>query len=95
MSSADSLGSFSLAEMPADNRAVLFLVIYRHDPVSTAVSFASHVFASLKNAQVAVLDTYKGSKKSDLRIAEQNNVGRRSEGLRFDSVVAVNPGRYI
>ncbi|CAD7956948.1 unnamed protein product [Amoebophrya sp. A25] len=90
-SAADSLGSFSLNEVPESPDAVLFLAVYRHDAVSRAVSFASHVFASLQNAQIAVLDTYKGAKKSQLLIS--GNYGR-SEELRFDSVVAVNPGRY-
>merc|ERR1719408_1236796 len=56
-------GTFSVADLP-NNDAVLLLAIHRHDTLSTAVSFESHVFANLLNAQVAVIDTYKGSAKS-------------------------------
>jgi len=89
-------GTFSVSDLPA-NDAVLLLVIHRHDTVSTAVSFESHVFANLLNAQIAVIDTYKGSAKASPRILDSDQVGKgstRSEELRFDSVVAVNPGAY-
>merc|ERR1740121_2750138 len=86
-------GSFSISELP-NNDAVLLLVIHRHDKVSTAVSFESHVFANLLNSQVAVIDTYKGSAKAFPRILDSKQSGNgaaRSEDLRYDSVVAVNP----
>jgi len=94
-----SAGSFSVSELP-QNDAVLVLVIYRHDTLSTAVSFESHVFSSLLNAQIAVLDAYKGSAQSVPRIqdikAQQGpeKAESRSEELRFNSVVAVNQGLY-
>lgn len=88
-------GTFAVSDLPS-NDAILLLVIHRHDAVSTAVSFESHVFANLANAQVAILDTYKGAAKSlpklmDLRAKDPKE---SSEELRFDSVVAVNPGVY-
>jgi len=88
-------GTFSVSDLPA-NDAVLFLVIHRHDTHSTAVTFESHVFANLLNAQVAIIDTYKGAAKSEPRIMDASNGGKhsRSEELRFESVVAVNPGVY-
>jgi len=88
-------GTFSVADLP-NNDAVLFLVIHRHDTLSTAVAFESHVFANLLNAQVAIIDTYKGTAKSEPRIMDAKGAGKnsRSEELRFDSVVAVNPGVY-
>jgi len=81
-------GTFSVSDLPS-NDAVLFLAIYRHDVASTAVSFESHVFANLLNAQIAVIDTYKGSKKSTLKIEDYNpkSGATRSEDLRYDSVV--------
>jgi len=92
-----SAGSFEVSELPS-NDAVLVLVIYRHDTLSTAVAFESHVFANLINAQIAVLDTYKGSTKAALTIQDaEGTVQRtspRNEELRYDSVVAVNPGLY-
>jgi len=90
-----SAGTFSVSDLP-NNDAVLLLVIHRHDTLSTAVSFESHVFANLLNAQVAIIDTYKGPTKAMPRImdAEGQSKASRSEELRYDSVVAVNPGVY-
>jgi len=99
-----SAGVFSVSDLP-NNDAVLFLVIHRHDTLSTAVSFESHVFANLLNAQIAVIDTYRGAARATTKIMDARNEeglegldGKkklgRSESLRFDSVVAVNPGKY-
>jgi len=93
-----SAGTFSVSDLP-NNDAVLLLVIHRHDTLSTAVSFESHVFSNLANAQIVVLDTYKGKAKSHTSIMDaepkaKKDAKARSEELRFDSVVAVNPGRY-
>jgi len=91
-----SAGTFSVSDLP-NNDAVLLLVIHRHDTLSTAVSFESHVFANLLNAQVAVIDTYKGRASASPRIKDAAVHGKdeaRSEDLRYHSVVAVNPGRY-
>jgi len=90
-----SAGTFSVSDLP-NNDAVLLLVIHRHDTLSTAVSFESHVFANLMNAQVAVIDTFKGVAKATPTImdAAQNGKPSRTEELRYDSVVAVNPGLY-
>lgn len=92
-------GTFSVSELPS-NDAVLLLVVHRHDTLSTAVSFESHVFANLQEAQIAIIDTYKGSAKSLPRILDSvisggnKSADARSEELRYDSVVAVNPGVY-
>lgn len=94
-----NVGTFSVATMP-ENDAILLLVISRHDTLSTAVKFDSHVFANLLNAQLATIDTYKGAKKSNLKIedvsenADETKLAQRSEDLRMDSVVAINPGVY-
>jgi len=87
-------GTFTVSDLP-NNDAVLLLIIYRHDTLSTAVSFESHVYANLLNAQVAIVDTFKGPDKARLRLADhEDEKTSRSEELRFDSVVAVNPGKY-
>jgi len=89
-----SAGTFSVSDLP-NNDAVLLLVIHRHDTLSTAVSFESHVFASLLNAQVAIIDTYKGAARSTPKITDAAaKANARSEELRYDSVVAVNQGIY-
>merc|ERR1719482_2250906 len=89
-----SAGSFSVSELPG-NDAVMLLVIYRHDTLSTAVSFESHVFSNLVNSQIAVLDAYRGAALSTPRIQDVSDAKTsRNEELRYDSVVAVNPGLY-
>jgi len=90
-----SAGTFAVSDLP-NNDAVLLLIIHRHDQVSTAVSFESHVFANLLNAQIAVIDTYKGSMKASPRIKDREDATKnaRSEELRYSSIVAVNPGVY-
>lgn len=94
-----SAGSFSVADLP-ENDATLLLVIHRHDTVSTAVAFESHVFSNLGNAQVAVIDTYKGSKHATPKIRDvasarlTHSKKDRSEDLRYDSVVAIGEGSY-
>jgi hypothetical protein len=89
-----SAGTFSVSDLP-NNDAVLLLVIHRHDTLSTAVSFESHVFANLMNAQVAIIDTYKGKAQATPKIMDvDEKKTNRVEELRFDSVVAVNPGLY-
>jgi len=90
-----SSGTFAVSDLP-NNDAVLLLVVHRHDARNTAVSFESHVFANLENAQVAVIDTYTGKAKSVPRIVDANPAAKksRSEELRYGSVVAINPGKY-
>lgn len=100
-----SAGTFAVSDLPS-NDAVLLLVVHRHDTLSTAVSFESHVFSNLANAQVVVLDTYKGAAKAHTSIMDAEPAKKddktvsfkaeksRAEELRFDSVVAVNPGKY-
>merc|ERR1712224_185446 len=86
-------GTFSVSDLPS-NDAVLLLAIHRHDTVSTAVAFSSHIFANTENAQVAVLDTYMGKAKATPRVKDARGNSTRSEELRYNSVVAVNQGQY-
>lgn len=88
-----SLGAFSINDLP-NSDALLLLIIHRHDPLSTAVSFESHVFGNLVNSEVAVFDTYTGSAQSTPEVFEERQGHPRTEKLRFNSVVAVNQGKY-
>jgi len=83
-------GTFVISDLP-NNDAVLLLVIHRHDTLSSAVAFRSHVFANLLNAQIAVIDTFKGRAQS---FAEITDGSKREEKLKYNSVVALNPGEY-
>lgn len=85
-------GTFAVSELPASD-AVLLLVVQRHDALSTAVSFESHIFANREGPQVAIIDTYKGSARAKPVIRELGK-NPRSEELRYDSVVALNSGNY-
>jgi len=91
---AANAGTFSVSEVP-DHNNLLLLVIYRHDTVSTQVSFASHVFSRLMNAQAAVIDTYRGKETAKLSIKDAREKSHpRDEDLRYNSVVALNKGEY-
>jgi len=94
-------GMFAISDLP-NNDAFLMLVIHRHDTLTNAVSFESHVFATLVNAQVAVIDTYKGHARATPEIVDADSLSgvidgkgvTRTEKLRFRSVVALNQGMY-
>merc|ERR1719281_1562581 len=88
-------GTFSISDLP-NNDAVLLLVIHRHDTLTNAVAFESHVFAKLLNSQLAIIDTYKGSEKASIRITDTkgDDKNKRGEDLHYNSVVAVNSGDY-
>jgi len=97
-------GTFTISELPAGD-AVLMMVIYRHDSLSSAVAFESHVFANVPSAQIAVIDTYKGKGKdhTEIRVKDVPHKkddkhptppAARMEMLRFNSVVAVSSGQY-
>jgi len=92
-----SAGTFVVGDLPSTD-AMLMLVIYRHNTKETAVAFESHVFANLLNAQIAVLDTYRGpgsAAKSTIKIQDaEDSTTSRSESLPLNSVVALNAGTY-
>lgn len=92
-----SAGIFVVQTLPGDH-AVLLLVIQRHDTVSTAVSFQSHVFANHPNAQVAIIDTYKGSGNAKATISHEQaeSAGKplKTQLLRYDTFVSLSQGMY-
>lgn len=91
----NNAGIFVVQALPADD-AVLMLVIQRHDTVSTAVSFQSHIFSASANAQVAVIDAYKGGARSTASISDKRKDGHvtKSQMLRYSSLVALGQGTY-
>jgi len=90
-----SAGTFSVSDLP-NNDCILLLVIYRHDTLLNAAAFKSHVFANLMNAQIAVIDTYKGVARAvpEIKDLKTSGTSARREALKFNSLVAVNPGEY-
>jgi len=89
-------GTFAVTELP-NNDAVMLLVVKRHGNLGTSVAFESHIFANLRNAQVAVMDAYVGKAQGVPHIMDMKakaETKTRNEELRYDSVVAINPGVY-
>merc|ERR1719465_89859 len=72
-------GTFSISDLP-NTDALLLLVIHRHDTLTNAVSFESHVFANLLNAQIAIIDTYKGSAHAFPQIIDPDSLEGDLEG---------------
>lgn len=102
LQSSSHLGSFSVSSVPQWDTMVL-LVIHRRKS-SSRVAFSSHVFAKTNSAQVAVLDMYQGSSKGHLAIQDdkveednvkESKVSALAEELAYDSVVALDGGKYI
>lgn len=97
-----SAGTFLISKLP-DINAVLLLVIHRRDAGNMAAAFQSHVFSSMDNAQLAVIDTYGGEGDGQVQIstmkapdpaAGNGAPARINETLPFSSVVEINRGKY-
>lgn len=88
-------GIFEIADLPKYS-STLLLVISRHDIASNSVVFESHVFRHSDDAQIAVVDTFRGRDKARLRILHQNLADQQSEPemLPFGSVHRINSGSY-
>jgi len=96
-------GSFEIGELP-ETDAMLLLVIERRDAGSPLASFQSFAFPSRvdgKDAQLAVIDAYKGNSSSPhLRMEdhvtdkEKKTVSKRVEQLNFNRIYAVEEGTY-
>ncbi|CAE7496767.1 unnamed protein product [Symbiodinium pilosum] len=71
----------------------MYVVVHRQGASTDAVSFQSHMFATAKNAQVAVLDTYTGEAKAALLLA--NSTGQwEGTVLPFGTAFGVPDGTY-
>lgn len=94
------IGTFFATGLPKTSTSLL-LVPHRKSPHSVGVTFESHAFADVKSPQIAVIDAYhgkSGNQAGAVRLVE--NMAQSApqtpteEDLKFNSVVAVNPGRY-
>jgi len=93
-------GSFTVGALSKSD-SMLALVVSRQDKISTALSFMSHVFVPSKNAQVAVMDTFRGTQHGRLVISEpmaqkaaDDDYYVYGEDLPYDSAVGVKKGFY-
>lgn len=97
------VGTFYATGLPKSASSLL-LIPHRRSPHAVGVSFESHAFADLKSPQIAVIDAYRskndksgGSVKitESLEAATADKAPTKiEEDLKFNSVVAVNPGQY-
>lgn len=88
--------TFQLSELPRSS-SLLLLVCFRQGKTALDLSFRSHAFEPIQNESVsiAVLDTYDGSEKSEVRIGRDMEVNTGGgEQMWYDSVVSVSPGNY-
>mmetsp|Transcript_9207 Transcript_9207/g.16936 ORF Transcript_9207/g.16936 Transcript_9207/m.16936 type:complete len:259 (-) Transcript_9207:136-912(-) len=84
--------TFAVDSLPKYN-AIMYVVVHRRDAATDAVSFQSHMFATSKNAQVAVLDTYTGKAKAALLLA--NSTGQwEGTVLPFGTAFGISEGTY-
>jgi len=96
-------GTFEIGELPSTD-ALLLLVVEKRDAVSSLVSFQSFAFPSHadgKNAQLAVIDAFKGNSDSPhLRMEDHVNtkepktISKRVEQLNFNRIYAIEEGNY-
>lgn len=88
------LGTFAVTHMPEG--AMLQLIIARHDEVTTAATFTSHVFEDSVEPQVAVADEYIGPSRAKLKLSRVD--GQRGpsleEPVKYNRVVTLAPGNY-
>jgi hypothetical protein len=96
-------GTFEIGELP-NTDAMLLLVVQKRDTKSALMSFQSFAFPTRsdgKNAQLAVIDSYKGSSNSPhLRMEdhvdskEKKTISKRVEQLSFNRIYAIEEGTY-
>lgn len=90
------VGTFYAAGVPSQHSSLL-LIPHRRDHSSLAMAFDSHAFAELQTAQIAVVDAYRGAREGHVKIMDpaiQATQIKRVEDLNYNSVVALNPGKY-
>lgn len=93
------VGTFYATGLPKSASSLL-LIPHRRSPHAVGVSFESHAFAELKSPQIAIIDAFRGagSRNGKVHIIEAAEEGagktQVEEELKFNSVVAVNPGSY-
>jgi len=97
------VGTFYATGLPKSASSLL-LIPHRRSPHAVGVSFESHAFAQLQSPQIAVIDAYRGKSQKKIgtvKIIEnlppstdKAELTEVEEELRFNSVVAVNPGKY-
>jgi len=90
-------GVFVVQNIPPES-SVMLLVIKRHDTVSTAVAFQSHVFAKHDKPQIAIINTFQGHEQPSIHMAHVSllatAVPEQPRQLRPNSLESVAQGMY-
>jgi len=95
-----NVGTFHATSMPKASASLLLIPRRKEGErnSSRALTFESHAFADLKSPQIAVVDAYHGNSSSSVNIIESmeelHGEEPLTEALRFNSVVAIAPGKY-
>jgi len=91
------VGTFYATGLPKSSER-LVLIPRRRSNQAVGITFESHAFTDKQNAQIALVDAYKGKGEASVKISDERAEGDTSdpveEMLKFSSVVAVNPGKY-
>lgn len=101
-----SVGTFFATGLPKTSSS-LMLIPHRKSLNSLNLAFDSHAFSELQSPQIAVVDAYSGTEAGHIQIMDvakphkdateaksQLAMFQRVEDLRFNSVIALNPGEY-
>mmetsp|Transcript_8459 Transcript_8459/g.17939 ORF Transcript_8459/g.17939 Transcript_8459/m.17939 type:complete len:299 (+) Transcript_8459:80-976(+) len=102
-----SVGTFFATGLPKTSQSLL-LIPHRKSLNSLNLAFDSHAFSELQSPQIAVVDAYSGTEAGRIQIMDvpkpdedakaktQSQVAlvQRVEDLRYNSVIALNPGAY-
>lgn len=100
-----SVGVFRATGLPRGPSSLL-LIPHRRSPSALNAAFQSHAFADMGSSQLVVIDVYKGTEAGKIKIRDNAQppaagkqqdkpaMPQRSEELKFNSVVQVNPGNY-
>lgn len=90
-----SVGTFHITELPVGSP--LLLVAHRKDENTSSLDFASSMFTDMEEAQIAVVDTYRGASEGQLRLTESHFSDVRpehAEVIEPNSVISVGAGKY-
>mmetsp|Transcript_33625 Transcript_33625/g.53482 ORF Transcript_33625/g.53482 Transcript_33625/m.53482 type:complete len:269 (+) Transcript_33625:65-871(+) len=94
------VGTFYATGVPKFQSS-LVLVAHRRNFNAVGLSFESHAFSEVSNPQIAIIDAYRGKGVGSVKISESKPADDKNgvlmqveDDLKFNSVVAVNPGPY-
>jgi len=87
VTSGVEIGAFRMTHM--EGAQFLQIVVYRYDRFTTTAGFASHMSSS-SDAEVMIVDAYRGSKQSVLRL----HSGAHQQALLSGTVVTLPRGKY-